>query len=149
MSIVNSSLIATAATTAATATCGAVENGNPAAPLNAVSHMLWGEEAAHRNGVSLRYTLAGAALNAGAMVAWATFHELAWRPNRHQANATGALVRGAATAGIAYAVDYAVVPARLTPGFEKRLSNRSLFAIYVALAVSLAAGEWLSCRTRK
>ena len=148
MSIVNSALIATAATTTAIAACGAVENGEPAAALNAVSHMVWGEKAARQDGVSIRYTLAGAALNAGAMVAWAAFHQFVWR-HGHQSRARGALVRGAATAGIAYVVDYCVVPARLTPGFEKRLSNRSLFAIYVALAFSLAAGECLNGRTRK
>jgi hypothetical protein len=147
MSIVNSALIATASTTAAIAAGGAVENGDATAPLNAVSHMVWGEEAAVRDGFSLRYTLTGAALNAGAMLAWAAFHQVVWRPHGHRSNAK-AFARGAATAGIAFVVDYCVVPARLTPGFEKRLSKRSLFAIYLALAVSLAAGECLSRMTR-
>ncbi len=47
------------------------------------------------------------------------------------------LIAGVATAGIAYVVDFYVVPKRLTPGFEKRLSNRSLLGIYAALAAGL------------
>jgi hypothetical protein len=33
-----------------------------------------------------------------------------------------------------------LVPERLTPGFEKRLSNKSLLAIYGTLAVGLGLG---------
>jgi hypothetical protein len=51
-----------------------------------------------------------------------------------------ALVEGTVVSGLAYVTDYYVVPDRLTPGFEKRLSNKSLTAIYCALAVGLAAG---------
>jgi hypothetical protein len=46
----------------------------------------------------------------------------------------------AVTAG-AYITDYYLVPKRFTPGFEKRVSGKSLFAIYVALAVGLAARD--------
>ena len=144
VSIMNSAAAATVATTAATAICGVVENGNWAAPVNAISHIAWGEKAAHREAVSIKHTVLGAGLNAAAMVAWAAFHHLVFRPHNRRSTAAGALARGAATAGIAYVVDYHVVPKRLTPGFEKRLSNRSVFAIYAALAASLAAGEQMS-----
>lgn len=142
-SIVQTAVAATVATTAATAVAGVVENGNPAAPVNAISHIVWGEKAAHRDAASTKYTWTGAALNAGAMLSWAAFHHAVFNRSRSRSVA-GNLARGAATAGIAYVVDYHVVPKRLTPGFEKRLSNRSLFAIYAALAVSLAFGSQLA-----
>ncbi len=36
-----------------------------------------------------------------------------------------------------------IVPARLTPGFDEHLSNRSLAGVYVALAVGFAAAVQL------
>lgn len=143
-SIMRTASTTTIATTTATAVCGAIENGNPTAALNAVSHMIWGEGAAHRDGLSAKYTGSGAALNSAAMLSWAAFHHLVFRPHENRARPIEALARGVATAGIAYVVDYHVVPARFTPGFEKRLSNRSLFVIYAALASSLAIGDRLA-----
>ena len=54
---------------------------------------------------------------------------------------------GSAVAGIAYVVDYYRVPKRLTPGFEKQLSNSALFGIYATLAASLALGGSIARRT--
>ena len=48
---------------------------------------------------------------------------------------------GVATSALAYVIDYHVVPDRFTPGFEKRLPERSLGLIYAALALGLAASE--------
>lgn len=144
LDILQTASIATVATTAATVACGAIENRNPAAPVNAISHIAWGDKAANREAVSGKYTGVGAGLNAAAMVPWAAVHHMLFRPRNRDgggASAFGALARGAITSGIAYVVDYHVVPRRLTPGFEKRLSTWSLFTIYAALAVSLAAGE--------
>ena len=137
--------VATVATTAAAAACGALETGSAAAPVNAISHIAWGDGAARRNLVSVKYTGVGSALNAGAMVSWAAFHHVLFKP-REGASPLSSLIRGAATAGVAYVVDYYVVPKRLAPGFEKRLSNWSVFMIYAALAAGLAAGERLSRR---
>lgn len=130
-----------AATTAAAAICGALELGCAAAPVNAVSHIVWGDDAARQDEVSAKYTGLGAALNTGAVAMWSVFHHLVFRPDRREPGLAPALARGAATAAVAYVVDYHLVPKRLTPGFEDRLSNRSLFAIYAVLAVSLAVGE--------
>jgi len=44
------------------------------------------------------------------------------------------------TAG-AYLIDYHLIPSRFTPGFEKRLSGKSLAAVFVALAMGLAARD--------
>jgi hypothetical protein len=40
-------------------------------------------------------------------------------------------------------VDFQLTPERLTPGFEHRLSHRSLAAVYGAFAVGLAVGALL------
>ena len=140
-SIMCTASTAAVATTAATALCGAIENGSPAAPVNAISHIVWGETAALRDGVSAKYTASGAVLNSAAMLPWAALHHLLFQPHTRRARPAEALARGAVTASIAYVVDYYVVPSRLTPGFEKRLSNVSLFAIYAALACALATGD--------
>jgi hypothetical protein len=44
--------------------------------------------------------------------------------------------------------DYKVVPERLTPGFELRLSNKSLGVVYGALAAGLVVGGLLLSRRR-
>jgi hypothetical protein len=132
--------IATAATTATTAWLGKRETGSAAAPLNATSHIAFGEEAAYHDETSVKYTLTGAAINAAAMVGWGAVQEALLGQWARKGSPARALVSGAAVSAAAYVVDYHVVPKRLTPGFEKRLSKTALFAIYAALALSLAAG---------
>lgn len=138
-SIMRTATAAAVTTTAATVVCGALESGSPAAAVNAVSHIFWGDTAAQQNGVSAKFTANGVALNSAAMIPWATLHHLLFR-SQAQRSRPVALAQGAVTAGIAYVVDYHVVPNRLTPGFEKRLSNVSLAAIYASLAFALATG---------
>ena len=140
-SILSMAASTSAATTAAAAMCGALELGRPAGPVNAVSHIVWGDEAMRHDAMSAKYTAVGTALNTAAVASWSVLHHFMFRSDRRAAGLMPALARGATTAAIAYVVDYHVVPKRLTPGFEGRLSNRSLFAIYAALAVSLAIGE--------
>ena len=147
-SILSLTASTTAATTAAIAAAGALELRNAAAPLNAVSHILWGDIAARQNGTSAQYTALGTAINAAAMASWCVLHHAIFRPDRRRAGLAPALARGSATAAAAYVVDYYVVPRRLTPGFEKRLSGRSMFAVYAALALGLVIGEQMTRRIR-
>ncbi len=132
--------VATAATTAAVAFLGQRENGTATSAINAVSHMLWGEEATHTDRLDAKHTLAGAGLNSAAMMAWAGMHEMLL-PRKERPSMGRALLAGAATAATAYVVDYHVVPKRFTPGFEERLSQRSLLGIYVTMALALAVGS--------
>lgn len=132
--------VATTATTLAVAALGAAEDGNPVAPINAVSHIVWGDEAARVEHADVRHTAVGAALNAAAVTGWAGVHELLM-PSDGPRGLGQALVTGAAVSALAYVTDYHVVPKRFTPGFEKRLSGRSLFGVYAVLALALAAGS--------
>jgi len=128
---------ATAATTLAVAACGSFDDENPIAPINAVSHIAWGDEAAEQEDASLKYTLPGATLNAVAVTSWAAVYELGFGRRARQGSVSAAVAGGVATAALAYFTDYYLVPKRLTPGFEKRLSSPSMFAVYAALAASL------------
>ena len=131
--------------TAAAATAAARGAGEPAAaPLNAVSHVLWGDQAGRQDDVSLRYTATGFAMNHAACVFWAAIYEALRR--RVGAGALGTMASAPAVALLAYVVDYHLVPRRLTPGYELRLSGRSLATIYAALALSLPARALLAQR---
>ncbi len=132
--------IATVGTTLTTALLGREENGDPAAPLNATSHIVWGDEAASESGFSPKYTLTGIVVNAGAMLGWAAIQELVFGRWVRKGPPSRAVVAGAATSAAAYATDYHVVPERLTPGFERRLSPGEMAVVYGVLAASLAFG---------
>jgi hypothetical protein len=130
-----------AAVTAAALAPG--EGSTGYAPINAVTHCLWPGSAFSQTGLSARFTLTGLAIHQSSAIFWGVlFEALLARPWRtHCAVATPArtLACAGATAAIAYAVDYHVVPKRLTPGFEAHLSGRSMLGVYAALAAGLAA----------
>ena len=134
--------LATLGTTAVAALAGEVENRAPLGPINAVSQILFGDEAAQHDELSAKHTLSGALLNTAAVGSWAVVGELIYGGKRRPTTLTGALAAGATVSAIAYVTDYHIVPERLTPGFEKRLSNQSLLAIYGTLAVALGLGMW-------
>lgn len=144
--------------TAAVASLAGKCEGHPyAVPLNATSHIIWGEKAAKQDSASLKYTLTGFLLNHASAIFWALFYEklLGERNERRKdlwraSPASGELMPlvkpvlgGAAVAGAAYIIDYHLIPKRFTPGFEKRLSGKSLAAIFATLAGSLAASTLL------
>jgi len=83
-------------------------------------------------------TAVGFALHHGASIFWALGFEALFG-RRAERSVPDALVGGAATAVTAYVVDYHVVPERFVPGFEARLEGGSLFYVYAALALGLAA----------
>lgn len=128
---------ASAATTAVVSACGALEERNAVAPLNAVSHILYGDSAARQDDLSLKHTGVGLALNTLAITSWAAVYEAAFGARARSGSNRAAILGGIATSALAYVTDYYVVPRRLTPGFEKRLSPLSMFAVYATLAASL------------
>jgi hypothetical protein len=131
-------------TTAAIPLAGYLENENAAAPLNAVSHIPFGDEAFRQDQPTLQYTATGAALNVAAMATWAAAYELLFGKAARRGNIAAGILGGAAVAGLAYVTDYYIVPKRLTPGFEERLSGRSMFGIYAVLAASLPLASLIS-----
>jgi len=138
-----SGAVTTAATTAVLGVLGALKDKDPAGPINAVSHILFGDDdAMGAKGVDAKHTLTGSVLNAASVTMWAGLHELLFGKFARKGPAQ-AVLSGAVVSGIAYAVDYHVVPKRLTPGFEKKVSKGGLFTTYAVLALSFAAGALL------
>jgi hypothetical protein len=111
-------------------------------PMHAVSHIAWGDAPEAHKGRTLRNQIIGSTLHHGASVFWAVFFEALFG-RRAERSTAAALAGGAAISAAAYVTDYHVVSDRFKPGFEAYLSDRSLFAVYAALAVGLAAGARL------
>ncbi|HYD95209.1 MAG TPA: hypothetical protein VEC01_07780 [Noviherbaspirillum sp.] len=139
------------ATSAVAALAGKRETASYAAPINATSHILWGDEAARHDSASLKYTVSGFVLNHLAAVMWAAVHEKwvvpavsRWSATRPALAPLAAAAGGAAVAAGAYVTDYYLVPKRFTPGYEKRLSGQSMLLIYSALALGLAAATFMT-----
>ena len=141
--VVTTASVATTATTTAALLISKAETNHLAAALNATSHILWGDRAAKHDHADLAHTLVGGALNASAMGAWAVVNELLPRAR----TPLGAVAKGAIVSGLAYVTDYVLVPKRLTPGFEKRLSPTGMLTMYATLAGALVLGEWLAQRS--
>ena len=132
-----SGAIAAGATSAYVAAAGARDTGSAIAPINATSHIAWGETAGDVETFDARHTVLGAALNLGACVFWASFYERLFGRAADRGRVGTALLGSGLVAAAAYVTDYHVVPKRLTPGWESRISQPSLFAAYAVLALSL------------
>lgn len=112
-------------------------------PIDAVSHIVWGDRGYGSDRLDVKHTLVGTLLNTAALVSWAGVQELVLSRRR---TLPVAIATGAATAALAYVVDYHVVPERVTPGFQWKLPRRALRLTYVAMALSLVAGGMLAGR---
>jgi hypothetical protein len=135
--VMRTSLPASAVTTAVVSMCGRRDDCESIAPVNAISHILWGDTAAKQEDASIQYTATGIALNTVAITSWALVYEVLFGRAARKGNTSTAVLGGVAVAGLAYFTDYYVVPKRLTPGFEKRLSPTSMALVYSALAATL------------
>lgn len=122
------------------------DRGSAMRPINAPSHWLHGERGTRQDAVSTRYTLPGVLTHQGSAVFWALLFErlVPDRPEHRSAPAlVGHAVMGTAVAAL---VDLKLVPGRLTPGFERPLSQRSLWWVYASFAAGLAAGSYCASR---
>jgi hypothetical protein len=134
-----SGTVASVVSTVALSILGKAELGKSAAPVNGPSQWIWGRHAPYQDHFSLRYTLIGYAIHHAASVFWATWYEKL-RQQLPPAESTAAVLAPAvATTVAAYTVDFHFTPKRLTPGFEHRLSQRSLLIVYGTFALGLAA----------
>ena len=115
-------------------------------PLNATSHGLYGPEAAQFTGFDLAHTVVGAVIHVASCFFWAAVAVLmlCGVQRGNMALAAGA---GLATAALAGVVDYALMPARLTPGWELVLPPAGVMAGLASMGVGLAIGLGLAQRS--
>lgn len=132
-------LLAALLSAAALAWRGRAETGSAAAPINAPSQWVHGPVALHRDGASLRYTALGGLIHGASSLLWAEVYE--WlHARRRRPTAANAVVDAAAVTAVAAVVDFAVVPTRLSPGFQKRLSRPALVLVYASFGLGLMLG---------
>lgn len=137
--------LASALSTVALAWLGRREAGSAVAPINAVSHWVWGDEAIRRDQPDAPHTALGAAIHSASSMLWAGIY--AWiRLRRRQPTLANALGDAAAVTALAAFVDLKLTPERLTPGFERRLSAPALTQVYVTFGLGLLIGEMLRLR---
>ncbi len=141
-------LLAGAAVMATVAARGRQDSGSAIAPINATSHILWGDAAAEEESITARHTLPGALINLGSGVWWASVFETLFGDSVDRRGPGAAAVGSLATAGIAYLLDYKMLPERLTPGWEKRISGLSLAMGLGALALGIGIGAVWERRMR-
>jgi len=136
------------ATALAASVAGKRDAESYAAPLNATSHIVWGDEAALHDEPSMKYTVTGFLLTHASAIFWASIYEKWFAPSEEDADASPLkpLVGAAIVTAGAYVTDYYLVPRRFTPGYEKRVSGKSLSAIYGVLALGMAARALLARR---
>lgn len=138
------------ATALAASMAGRRETGAYAAPINATSHITWGDEAGLQDRPSLKYTLTGFLLNHAATTFWAAIYEKWFAPRASQPDASPLrpLLGAAVVTAGAYVTDYYLVPRRFTPGWEMRLSGKSLATIYGVLAIGMVARSLMEQQRR-
>jgi hypothetical protein len=140
--------VASVLSTVALAWAGRRENGRVVAPVNAISHWFWDRSALWCDEPSLRHTLLGYLVHHGASTFWGVLHALAWGVRQQAKRPLPAVTGATAAAALACFADYRLAPRRLTPGFEHRLSRRSMFAVYASFALGLALGSMAMGRSR-
>ncbi|MBK9134609.1 MAG: hypothetical protein IPM15_09835 [Betaproteobacteria bacterium] len=142
---VSSGLLAALLSGAALAWRGQRETGSAAAPVNAIAHWFWPRTAFKEDGVTMRYSGTGLTTHVLSSLFWSGIYTLARRARRRPTPAN-AVADAAAITAVAAAVDLVVVPKRLSPGFEERLSPRGLTWVYVAFGTGLAVAGWVAAR---
>lgn len=144
-----SGAVASLLSAAALALAGRRENPRSAAPVNAVSHWLWGDKALRQDAPSWRYTAAGYLVHHAASVFWATLHARAWRDAPKERTPAATAATAAVTSAVACVVDFRLTPHRFTPGFQHRLSRPAIAVVYACFALGLALGSNASSMRRR
>lgn len=139
-------VLAGAALSAVLAVRGRAETGSAVAPLNAPTHVLRGDRALDDTRFRPGVTIPGVLINLGAGVFWAAVMEILFGRAVRDRGPEASLAAGAATSALAWVVDYHVVPHRLSPGFQERVTRESLVAAHGVFALGLGLGSWLMHR---
>ena len=113
--------------------------------LNAPSHWIFGDKGIQQSRPSWRYTGTGQAIHHASSLLWGGLYEAALPP---RPQGTARLVGTAfVAAALAATVDLRVVPWRLSPGFQTRVSPSGVGWTYAAFALGLVLGS-LAMRSR-
>lgn len=128
--------------TAVLGVSGRRESRSAAAPINAVSHWYWGDEALHRDRADGAHTAVGFATHHAASLFWAGLLARAARDRPALRTPSGVVLGSVATSALACFVDFQLTPRRFTPGYEHRLSKTALAGTYALFAVGLALGTF-------
>lgn len=128
---------------------GRHEAGTAAAPLNAPSHWLFGREALRSNRPSWRHTLSGLLIHHGSSLFWGLLYSRLLQQGQHCREPASTVLAAVGVTALAAWVDFRLVPKRLTPGFEHRLSKSSLMWVYGAFAAGLALGGLRSSKRKE
>lgn len=138
--------LASAFSMIALAALGKRDTGSAVAPINSVSHWLYGDKAKVQERASTKYTVTGLLTHHASAMFWGVlFERIAGRLLDRKRPLTTLEAAAAATA-VASVVDYKLVPYRLQPGFEARLSRPSMVGVYAAIGAGLALGAMLTRR---
>lgn len=127
------------------AIAGVKDEGSAAGPLNGPSQWARGEREAYTTETSVRHTVVGYGIHHVMSVGWAILHERVTGEGAAHSTAR-VFAHAAATAGIAYYVDYHLTPRRFRPGFDKHVSGPSIVAVYASFAAGLAIAQLLRRR---
>lgn len=132
-------LVMAAATTAVIMLASDRERGDPWAAMNAIAHVVDGDEREQPEHYAPRESALGIVVNGTAMCAWGVLYEGALQVTGKRSQVWTAALAVAA----AYVIDYKIVPKQYTPGIEKRLSPPAVGAAYAAMLVAFAlSGRW-------
>ena len=142
-----SDLLSSGLSAAVLAWRGRAETGSAAAPINAISHWLWPRRALREDDASARFTGTGLGVHFAAAMLWCGLYERL-RARRGADTPLHAVTDALVVSTAAAVVDLACVPDRLTPGFERRVSPRSLVMVYGAFAAGLALAGLASLKRR-
>lgn len=122
-------------TTTAMLLTGEYETGSAWSAVNAITHIVDGDDVTQPSRFEARASITGLAINTAAMLAWGVVYEAALALGRNRSG----ILSATATTAAAVTLDYKIVPPRLMPGIEKKLSIRSIALIYAVLGATLAA----------
>jgi hypothetical protein len=136
------STVASAASALALALLARAERRGALRPLNATSHWLHGDAAARDAKADVKRTAVGVVTHHLAAMFWSAILESALGSRKRTLPALA--INGAAVAALAAVVDYALMPRRLSPGWELALTRKSMAGAFGAMAAGLAAGALAS-----
>lgn len=139
------SAVGSAASAFALMILGAKEGRGALRPISASGHWLHGSRAGRKNKPDLAHAVVGFGTHHAATMFWSFLMEK-WLGPKTRTLPEMALT-GASTAVVAAIVDYAIMPRRLSPGWELALTRKSMAGAFAAMAAGMAAGA-LAARSR-